>query len=281
VDTYIRAGTYARLPQLPYTPGTDAAGEVAAVGPAVTNVAVGQRVYVAALGTQHTGAYAEYLLSEAAGVRRLPDQISFAQGAGLGVPYVTAARAVFDRAQLQPGETVLVHGASGGVGTAAVQFARALGARTIGSAGTARGAELVAAEGAEVVVHGTAGYEKRILDLTGGRGVDVVIEMLANVNLVRDFEFLATGGRIVVVGNRGALEFNPRLTMAKEASILGTMLWNIPRDARERLFARVDAGLAAGYLRPMVGRELPLAEAPEAHRAVLAPGSAGKIVLVP
>lgn len=281
VDTYMRAGSYAKLPPLPFTPGTDAAGIIEAVGDGVTGVAAGARVYVAALGTKHTGAYAEYLVSDAAGVRPLADTVSFAQGAAVGVPYVTAARAVFDRAQLQPGETVLVHGASGGVGLASVQFARAIGARVIGTAGSAHGADLVKAEGAEVVLHGTSGYERRILDLTGGRGVDVIIEMLANVNLVRDFEFLATGGRIVIVGNRGALEFNPRLTMAKEASVLGTMLWNIAPEARERLFARVNAGLAAGYLRPVVGRELPLAQAPEAHRAVLAAGSAGKIVLVP
>jgi NADPH2:quinone reductase len=281
VDTYIRAGTYARLPQLPFTPGSDGAGTVEAVGAEVTDLTPGARVYVAPLGMSHSGSYADVIRLPRAGVRPLPDGISYAQGAAIGIPYMTAARAVFDRARLDAGETVLVHGASGGVGVAVLQFARAIGARAIGTAGSQRGAELVAAQGAHVVVHKTSGYEKRILDITGGRGVDVVVEMLANVNLTRDFEFLTTGGRIVVIGSRGALDFNPRLLMAKEASVSGTMLWNVDAPARERLFTRVDAGLASGYLRPVIGTELPLADAQEAHRAVLAPGASGKIVLVP
>lgn len=281
VETYIRSGTYARLPPLPFTPGTDAAGTVEAVGAGVIGLGVGQRVYVAGLGFQHTGTYAEYVRCDAAAVRPLPPTIGLAAGAAVGVPYLTAARAVFDRAQLQPGETLLVHGASGSVGLATLQFARALGARAIGTAGSARGLALVAAQGAEPVSHAESGYEPRVRELTGGRGVDVIVEMLANVNLVRDFDMLASGGRIVIVGNRGALEFNPRLTMAKEAAILGTMLWNLTAEVRERLMIRVDAGLASGVLHPVVGRELPLAEAAEAHRAVLASGAAGKIVLIP
>ncbi len=281
VETYIRSGTYARLPQLPFTPGTDAAGTIDAVGAGVEHLIPGQRVYVAGLGFRHTGTYAECVLCDPAAVRPLPPTISFAAGAALGVPYLTAARALFDRAQLQPGETVLVHGGSGGVGLAALQFAKAIGAKAIGTAGSERGLALVAAQGAVPVDHRVSGYEPRVGELTGGRGVDVVVEMLANVNLVRDFDMLAMGGRVVVVGNRGALEFNPRLTMAKEASILGTMLWNLSPETRERLMLRIDAGLASGVLNPVVGRELPLAEAAEAHRAVLAAGAAGKIVLVP
>jgi NADPH2:quinone reductase len=281
VDTYIRSGTYARLPPLPYTPGADGAGIIERIGPEVRGVAPGDRVYLSALSFRQSGAYAEYLLCEQAAVHRLPEHVTFAQGAALGVPYLTAALALFERGRLEPGDTVLVHGASGGVGLAALQFAKAFGATTIGSAGTPRGADLVRGQGADAVDHGTPGYERRILELTGGRGVDLVIEMLANVNLVRDFDFLATRGRIVIVGNRGSLEFNPRLAMGKDATILGTQLWNMTPAARTRIFARLDAGLSAGYLRPVVGRELPLAEAAEAHRAVLASGAAGKIVLIP
>jgi NADPH2:quinone reductase len=281
VDTYIRAGTYARLPPLPYTPGADAAGVVETAGSAVTRFSPGDRVYVAGLSGRHTGTYAEFLLCEQGAAHTLPAQVSFAAGAALGVPYLTAARALFDRARIEPGETVLVHGASGGVGLAALQFARAFGARTLGTASTERGRALIAAQGATPFDHGAAGYEQKILAWTEGRGVDVVIEMLANVNLVRDFEFLAVGGRIAVVGNRGSIEFNPRLTMAKDATIAGTMLWNVPPAARERLFHRIDAGLVAGFLSPIVGRQMTLADASEAHRAVLAPGAAGKIVIIP
>jgi NADPH2:quinone reductase len=281
VDTYIRSGNYARLPQLPFTPGTDAAGLVEAVGPDVQGITPGQRVYVAGLNFRHTGAYAEQLVCDQAGVHPLPENVTYAAGAGVGVPCLTAALAVFERARLEPAETILVHGASGGVGLAALQFAKSIGATTIGSAGSPEGLKLVAAQSAESVDHSSPGYEQRVLDLTGGRGVDVVIEMLANVNLVRDFTFLATRGRIVVVGNRGSLDFNPRLTMGKEAAVLGTMLWNLTPEARARVFARVNAGLAAGYLQPVVGREFALADAPEAHGAVLGSGARGKIVLLP
>jgi NADPH2:quinone reductase len=281
VDTYLRSGSYARLPQLPFTPGADGAGSVEAVGDAVHGFHRGDRVYLAGLALRHSGMYAEFTVADHSAVHRLPDNISFIAGAALGVPYLTAARVLFDRARLEAGETVFVHGASGGVGLATLQFARAIGARTIGSAGSERGAELVAQHGTFVVDHKAPGYERTVLDFTGGRGVDVIVEMLANVNLVRDFDLLATGGRIVIVGNRGSLDFNPRLTMLKEATVLGTMVWNTPPEARARLFARIEAGLAAGFLQPVIGRQLTLADAPEAHHAVLAPGATGKIVLVP
>jgi NADPH2:quinone reductase len=281
VDTYVRSGTYARLPALPYTPGTDAAGVVESLGSGVpAGLVPGDRVYVAGLGLRNTGTYAEYVACDWRGVRKLPDRVTVAAGAAVGVPYLTAARAVFDRASLQPGEALFVHGASGGVGLAALQFARAFGAKTFGSAGSERGAILVSGQGAIALNHHESGYEQRLLELTGGRGADVIVEMLANVNLMRDFDMLAQGGRVVIVGNRGSIEFNPRVTMAKEAAIFGTTLWNLSPAARERLFSRVDAGLHAGYLVPFVGRELPLAKAAEAHQAVMAPGAAGKIVLV-
>lgn len=281
VDTYVRAGTYARLPLLPYVPGKDGAGVVEAVGAQVVGLTRGDRVYIAGLGLPATGTYAEIAVCDHQSVQRLPDSVDFDAGAAVGVPYVTAARALFDRARLEPGETVLVHGASGGVGLAAIQFANIGGAVVLGTAGSERGLQLIREQGAAAFDHGRPGYEREILDATGGRGVDVVVEMLANVNLTRDFEFLATRGRIVVVGNRGSLDFNPRLTMAKEAAILGTQLWNLSDEERARLFARVNAGLRTRLLRPVVSRRLPLAEAAEAHRQVLMPGAAGKIVLVP
>lgn len=282
VDTYIRSGVYARKPALPYTPGTDGAGVIERVGQRVASVREGDRVYVGGLVTgTHTGTYAEQVLCSASAVYRLPASVTFAAGAAVGVPYTTAWRALFQRALLQPGERVLVHGASGGVGIAAVQMARAIGATVIGTAGTERGIELVRSEGAHLALdHSADGYLDRIAAFARG-GVDVIVEMLANVNLERNFQVLAPRGRIVVVGNRGALQFTPRNAMAKEAAVLGTMLWNATPQEDAAARAGVEAGLESGVLRPVVGREFPLADAARAHAAVLEPGAHGKIVLLP
>ena len=279
VDTYIRAGAYARKPSLPYTPGMDAAGVVEAVGPNVKRFKSGDRVYTN--GTI-TGAYAELALCEESRVHPLPSKVSFAQGAALGVPYGTAYRALFQRGHAKPGEVVLVHGASGGVGIACVQFARALGMMVIGSAGSDKGRALVAAQGVQHVVdHRMVDYEKQIVSITGGSGVDLITEMLANVNLAKDLGMVAPGGRIVVIGNRGTIEINPRDAMAREASILGLILWAATEPELVEIHAATVAGLENGALRPVVGHELPLAEAPRAHQLVMEPGAHGKIVLVP
>jgi NADPH2:quinone reductase len=279
VDTYIRSGGHAVKPKLPYTPGLDAAGEVEAVGEGVTRLTVGQRVYTAG---SVTGTYAELALCEESQCHALPERVSFAQGAGVFTPYVTAYRALFQRANAKPGETVLVHGASGGVGTAAVQLARAAGMRVVGTGGTEEGRRLVLEQGAhDVLDHRAPDYLEQLVGLTGGRGVDVILEMLANVNLDRDLGVLAKGGRVVVIGSRGTVEINPRQAMMRDATILGMTLFNTSPQELQSIHAALGAGLEAGTLRPVVGRELPLSEAARAHEEVLKPGSYGKIVLIP
>ena len=283
-DTYIRTGTYAFFtPELPYTPGFDGAGVVDAVGPGVDGVGPGDRVFVGALGSPgFSGAYAELAVVDAAGVHPLPSSLSYGQGAAVGVPCVTAWRALFQKAGLQPGECVLIHGASGGVGVPATQLASDAGAVVIGTAGSAEGAEVVRGAGASHVLdHSAAGYLDELPDLTGGRGVSVVVEMLADVNLERDLGVLAVGGRVVVVGSRGSLEFTPRLTMLKEATVMGTALWNASEAESAGALAAVAAKLRSGALRPVVGEELPLREAAAAHRRILEPGAHGKLILVP
>ena len=280
VDTYIRAGVYPRKPNLPYTPGTDAAGTVEAVGPSVKRFKAGDRVYTS--GTI-TGAYAELTVAEESRVHPLPSKISFQQGAALGIPYGTAFRALFQRAHVKAGETLLVHGASGGVGIAAVQLARAFGMTVVGTAGTEKGLALVTSHGAhQVADHRTPDYEKQIMNFTGGRGVDVIAEMLANVNLAKDLTMLApSGGRIVIIGNRGSIELNPRDAMMREATMLGMTMWLAsPADIAE-IHAALYAGLENGTLRPVIGHELPLGEVVRSHQQVLEPGAYGKIVLLP
>nr|MBA3441283.1 NADPH:quinone reductase [Pyrinomonadaceae bacterium] len=238
---------------------------------------VGDRVYVGA-----SGAYAERVLCDEREVHTLPEHVTYAQGAAVGVPYATAYRALFQRARVVPGESVLVHGASGGVGTAAVQIARAAGMTVIGTGGTEQGRQLVLEQGAHHVLdHRAPDYLEQLRDLTGGRGVDVILEMLANVNLAKDLGVLAQGGRVVVIGNRGTIEINPRDAMSRDASILGMVLFNASTGEMASIHAALVAGLENRTLRPVVGQEMPLGDAPRAHHAVLEAGSYGKIVLLP
>jgi NADPH2:quinone reductase len=279
VDTYIRSGKHAVRPTLPYTPGSDGAGVIESVGRGVERFKPGDQVYVAG---SLSGVYAEKALCLETQVFRLPDGASFEQGAAVGVPYATAYRGLFQRANARPGEVVLVHGASGGVGTAAVQLARAAGLTVIGTGGTDKGRELVASQGAHHVFdHRSAGYLSEIMNVTEGRGVDVILEMLANVNLANDLGLLVKRGRVVVIGNRGAIEIDPRAAMGKDSNILGMSLFNASEEERSSIHAALVAGLESGVLRPVIGQKMALADASQAHQAVLEPGAYGKIVLVP
>jgi len=279
VETYLRANVDNRGPKLPYTPGSDAAGVVEAIGAGVTGVKVGDRVYV---GGTITGAYAELSLCDAAHVHRLPANVTYAQGAAVNIPYATAYHALFNRAHGEAGETVFVHGASGGVGIAAVQLARARGLTVIGSAGTERGRQLVLEQGAHHVLdHTAASHLEELLRLTSGQGPAVVLEMLANVNLQKDLEIIAMRGRIVVIGNRGTIEINARLAMNKDAAILGMALFHASAAQLAGIHAALGEGLRNGTLRPVVGQEIPLARAARAHEAIMEPGHYGKFVLIP
>jgi NADPH2:quinone reductase len=279
VDTYLRSNTDNRGPKLPYTPGSDAAGVVESVGSGVTTVKAGDRVYV---GGTSTGAYAELSLCEETDVHPLPAKVSFAQGAAVNAPYATAYHALFHRAHGEAGEIVLVHGASGGVGIGAVQLARARGLVVVGTAGTERGRRLVLEQGAHHVLDHTApGYLDELPRLTGGRGPDIILEMLANVNLQKDLGVIALRGRIVVIGNRGNTEINARLAMNKNAAILGMALFHATPSQLVAIHGALVEGLSNGTLRPVVGHELPLAQAARAHEVVMEAGHTGKVVLIP
>jgi len=287
VDVYIRAGAYARKPALPFIPGSDAGGEIESVGANVKTYKRGDRVFIHGTAAANThghygGAYAQKAVCNLDHIYRLPPQVSFAQGAAMGVPYATAYRALFHRAQARPGETVLIHGATGGVGLAATQIAHAHGLTVLGTGSSDAGLQSVRASGADAVFnHGNVGYLDEIMKTTGGRGVDVVLEMAAHVNLDKDLGLLANRGRIVVIGNRGRVEIDARQAMGKDASILGMTLFNISDADMASINAYMMAALANGTLKPVVGKEFALADAAKAQDAVMAPGSHGKIVLVP
>ena len=279
VDTYIRAGLYSVKPTLPYTPGSDASGTVGAVGKGVKRVKVGDRIYTA--GTI-TGAYAEKALCLESQVHSLPTRVAYSQGAALNVPYSAAYRGLFQRARAVPGETVLAHGASGGVGIAALQFSRAAGLVVIGTAGTEEGRRLASEQGAHHVLdHRSPDHFEEVLRLTENRGVDVILELLANVNLGKDLGILATGGRAVVIGSRGTVEIDPRDAIGREAAILGMSVFNATERETASIHAAIGAGLENGTLRPVIGQEMPLTDAPRAHRRIMEATALGKIVLLP
>jgi len=279
VETYIRSGAYSRLPSLPYIPGNDAAGVVEAVGKGVEGFEAGNRVFLT--GTV-SGAYAEKALCRDHQVHLLPEGVSFSQGASVNTPYSAAYHALFHRARAIPGEWVMIHGATGGVGIAAVQLAKAAGMTVIGTGGTERGRRLIAEQGAQHVLdHRAPDYLEIALKLTQGRGMDVIVEVLANVNLGKDLTVLAHGGRVVVVGSRGTVEINPREVMIREAAILGMLVANASERETRSIHSALAAGLENGTLRPVIGHEFPLREAAQAHRKVLEPGAFGKIVLIP
>jgi len=278
-DTYMRNGVYAIKPPLPYTPGSDGAGVVEAVGQGVNKIKPGDRVYVA---KTVTGAYAEYALTLESQVHPLPAKVTYAQGAGVWVPYGTAYHALYQCTRARAGETLLIHGASGGVGIAGVQMARAMGLIVLGTAGTEKGLELVKREGAHHVFdHTKPDYREQILKATGGLGADLILEMLANVNLGHDLKLLAPHGRVVVIGSRADVTISPRDIMTRRGSIHAFTLWGATEDEEKEIHAGLIAGLENGTLRPIIGKELPLAEAPRAHKEILEPGAFGKIVLVP
>jgi len=283
VDTYIRSGSHAVRPSPPYVPGSDGAGEIEAVGSGVKGFAAGDRVYIAGFDrTGRTGTYGQLTICSASQVHPLPRRASIAQGAALGVPYATAYRALFQRAEARPAETVLVHGATGGVGIAAVQLARAHGMRVIGTGGTEEGLQLVREQGADVVVnHRDSDHLDAIRRATGGRGVDVILEMAAHLNLDKDLSLLAPRGRVVVIGNRGRVEIDARQAMTRDATIVAMTLFNTSDTELASIHAALVAGLENGTLHPVIAREMPLAEAARAHEAVLQPGARGKIILVP
>lgn len=278
VDTYLRSGIHANAPRLPFTPGKDGAGVVESVGAAVTRFRPGDRVYTA---DSVSGTYAEFTLCNESDLGILPENVSFEKGAGIWTPYATAFRALFQKARARAGETVLIHGASGGVGIAAVQWAKSAGLRVIGTASSDEGKKLVTSSGADAVFdHTSVGHLDEIQEFSGD-GVDVIVEMLANVNLEQDFGALKMLGRIVVVGSRGSLEFTPRQAMTKEVTIYGMSLFNSTDDDRREIHTAIRYALETGAIDPPVSRSFPLSDAAIAHHDVIEKKAMGKIVLIP
>ncbi|TFE69783.1 quinone oxidoreductase [Methylacidiphilum sp. Yel] len=277
VDTYLRAGSFGYQPNLPFIPGIDGAGIIEEVGEGVSKFHKGQAVFFQGV----LGSYAQYIVCPEDRVFELPQGFSFSQGAAIGSPYATAYHALFQCAGAEAGQTVLVHGASGGVGIAAVQWAKSRGLRVLATAGTAKGKELVLDVGAEMVFnHGEEGYVNKILEYTQNQGIDIILEMLANKNLENDFSLLANYGKILVIGNRGKIEIDPRNILRKEISVIGVNLFLASSSQRKAIFAAIEAGLKNKSLWPIIRAEIPLEQAALAHKMIMEGGATGKIVLI-
>jgi NADPH2:quinone reductase len=291
VDTYRRAGSQGYEGSLPFTPGIDGAGVVLSTGeqerdtvPDAAMPLPGSRVY---LSGSVTGTYAGQCLCTPDQVHDLPETdasgrpITFEDGASLWVNYGTAFRALFQRGEAKAGDTILVHGATGGVGIAAIQFANEYGLKVIGTAGSEAGLALLREQGVALAVsHNDPDRAEAIVDATEG-GPAVIVEMLANANLEMDMGMIARGGRIVVVGSRGSIEVTPRRIMGTEADIRGLTLYSATPAELVEIHDATARALHSGAIKPVIQARLPLNEAAEAHRAVIEDRSHGKIVLIP
>ncbi len=282
-DILQRLGKYPAPPGSPVDiPGMELAGEVDALGDGVTDRAVGDRVF----GIVGGGSYAEYVVVHGRTLARIPDGMTFTDAAAVPEAFVTAWDALVTQAKLCAGETVLVHAAGSGVGTAGVQIARAIGARTVGTARTSQKIERAVSLGLSVaiVVAGPT-FAGDVLACTHGQGVEVVLDLVGGPYVAEDLACLAPRGRIMVVGTMGGpnVQLDLALLMTKRAILRGTVLRSRPLEekilAGRALERHIVPLLASGALRPIVDSVLPLAEAAEAHRRMQANGTFGKVVL--
>ena len=282
-DLLQRMGAYPAPPDAPRDiPGLELAGVVDAVGELVTAVKVGDRV----LGLAGGGTYAEHVTVPERTLVRIPDGLTFNEAAAIPEAFITAYDAMVSQARLAAGETVLVHAAGSGVGTAAVQIARAIGAFSIGTARTA--AKLDRARpmglGEAIAVEGGK-FAEKVNEISGGRGVDVVIDLVGGAYVAEDIACVAPRGRIVVVGLLAGTRADVDLgvLMRKRIELRGTVLRSRPLEGKieaANVLARNLAPLfATRVLEPVIDKVFPFARAEDAHRYVASNEGFGKVVL--
>ena len=283
LEVAIRTGNHPRAGAmtLPYTCGTDVAGEVEAVGAGVDTFAPGDRVW----GRASTGAYAEKGLVPAGSTGKLPDSMSFTEGAALPIPLLTAWNALVVKGEAAPGDCVLVQGGAGGVGYLAVQLARAMGCRVFATVSSKEKADFCLAAGAEAAInYREEDVPERVMELTCDRGVDVVVENVGCDNLPSDLKLNAVNGRIVIVGTGTGK--GPDVTiplpaaMGRDARILALSSGNL-NPLVPGILRRLEPLLRSGDIKPHIGREFPMEQANESHEVLLSGMFLGKINLIP
>ncbi|MFW5938684.1 MAG: NADPH:quinone reductase [Halanaeroarchaeum sp.] len=282
IDTYVREGNVRPPSGLPHVGGSDLAGVVEAVGEDVTAVEEGDRVFATGLGLFSPGTYAEYTVAPVDRLASLPDSVPFRDGAAAAMAFATAWRALVTRGDLSLGDLALVHGASGGVGHAAVQVATAAGATVVGTARDGEPAEFVRSLGADAVVdYRSDGLADDIAEAAGGRGVDVVFEPQADAHLAANLACLRRGGRIVAIGENGPITLDGGLPMeAKkaDADIRFMSIMASPGDQAE-ILERVGERLANGTFSVEIDSVFGLDQVPDALGELMSSGTIGKVVL--
>ena len=278
-DLLVIAGTYQVKTPTPFVPGNEAAGTVAAVGPGVTQFAEGDRLMITTRG----GAFAEKCVADAAMCAPLPDALDFEQGAGFMVTYGTSYHALKQSAGLRAGETVLVLGAAGGVGITAVEIAKAMGARVIAAASSNEKLKFAASAGAdETINYSDESLKERVKELTGGKGVDVVVDPLGGELAEQAFRATAWHGRYLVIGfaSGDIPKFPANIALLKEASIIGVW-WGTWAARNPKLqianMMEMAALLEAGKLKPRVTESFDLEDYAAAFRTISERRALGKV----
>jgi NADPH:quinone reductase len=280
-DLAQRRGAYLTRTRTPMTLGFEAAGTIAAHGPGVSAPAAGTRVVAFV-----DGGYAEYAVAKASNVVPIPESLDFAHAAAFPVQGLTAYQTLRESGRLQPGESVLVQAAAGGVGTLAVQLARLMGAgRVIGTASSEQKLELVRRLGADAAINYTRDdWVEQVKQASGGRGVDIVLEVVGGKVAEQSLQCLAPFGRLVVIGAASGErpEFSGVQLMYKNLSVIGYWLtaWLSRPDRIAAAIIDLMQYLASGSLQIIVGQTFPLAQAAEAHRVIAERQTTGKVVLL-
>ncbi|MFF4712295.1 NAD(P)H-quinone oxidoreductase [Streptomyces eurythermus] len=282
-DILQRQGSYSPPPGASPYPGLECSGRIAALGPGVSGWAVGDEVCALLAG----GGYAEKVVVPAGQLLPVPEGLSLRQAAALPEVVCTVWSNVFMIAHLRPDETLLVHGGSSGIGTMAIQLAKALGARVAVTAGTKEKLERCAELGADVLVnYREQDFVAEIKQATDGAGADVILDNMGAKYLDRNVQALAVNGRLAIIGMQGGVkgELNIGALLGKRGAISATSLRGRPLGEKAAIVAAVREHvwplIAAGDVRPIVDRELPMPQAAEAHRLVEESGHIGKVLLV-
>jgi NADPH2:quinone reductase len=282
-DILMVQGRYQVKPPFPFVPGGEIAGVVREVGAGVSGFAPGDRV----LAATPIGGYAERVALPAVFAHRMPDDMSFDEGAALPIVYPTSYAGLVYRAALQPGETLLVHAAAGGVGLAAVQIGKALGARVIATAGSAEKLHIALEAGADVAVdYSEEDFVERVKEFTGGRGADVIYDSVGGDVTDRSLKCIAWNGRLLVIGFAGGTIPNiaANRILLKNVAVVGLHWGAYAKHEPERVpetFAALFRLYEEKKIRPIVYRAYPLEEAPAALAALGSRKTHGKVVLRP